>query len=220
MDWSDPFWLMVKAYWWITKGWPGKGGPKGEGPRLMIEIWVVGSSNQIFLSYSCQSFPKLYIWTELNLKFRCSFRLVTAVHMSGWKEGGWQSGGGASVSKPAETFSTSVCAARLKMRQNMEVEWQIGEGERAVPRVKPASWHMYSQQKVFWSSTCSADPARLRTELDRVNQEAAESGLNMKGQTYCMSKHSSGRAPITRHPHWVAATYSSTMTGYCLNSSR
>lgn len=157
-----------------------------------------------------------YIWTELNLKLGYGFQLATAVRMSGWKEGGWKWGGGASLSKPTEMFPTSVCAARLKMRQNIEVEWQIGEGERAVPHVKPASWHMYSQQKVFWSSTCSVDPARLRTELDSVNQEAAERGLNMKGQTYCMSKHGSGRAPITRHSHWEAATYRSATTDYYL----
>lgn len=127
-------------------------------------------------------------------------------------KGEGRGGGGVSAREPTDMFSTSASAARLEMRRNMEVEWQIGEGEREPSLMwSLLPWHMYSQQKVLRSSICSASllyPARLRTELDLEHQDAAESGLNIKGQSYCMSKRRLRRgANNTAYSAWDAATW-------------
>ena len=137
------------------------------------------------------------------------------VCVCGWG-GGWKgrTGRGRRFSERANGYVLHICE-RSPARDETEygsgmTDWR-GRGREPSLMWSLLPWHMYSQQKVLRSSICSTPllyPARLRTELDLEHQDAAERGLNIKGQRYCMSKRGLRRgANNTAYTAWDAATW-------------
>lgn len=71
--------------------------------------------------------------------------------------------------------------------------------ERVVPHVTPASWHTLTAKGVLKRLVHRG--SRLRTEADFENQEIAGRGLNMKGQTYCITWTDTDAAPMRQRAH-------------------